>query len=157
MGDWLTGYVGKGCRGSTRRKATSNLTDGSGLQFFNIWVFGFKAMDRLYIEHYIPNNQYSQRESTAEDARLDSWLTYDISRQLKILMATVSLDANKCYDRINHIIMSLLLLSLIGATGLVTALLHPIQSMRFYQRTAFGDSKTFMGGRVGGNPLQGLC
>lgn len=99
----------------------------------------------------------SQRKSMAEDARLDSQLTYDISRQLKLPMATVSVDADRCYDRINHIIMSLLLLSLVGAAGLITALLHPIQSMKFYQRTAYGDSKTFMGGRDGGNPLQGLC
>ena len=72
-------------------------------------------------------------------------------------MATVSVDADKCYDRINHIIMSLLLLSLVGVGGLVTALLHPIQSMKFYQRTAYGDSSTFMGGRGWHNPLQGLC
>ncbi len=97
--------------------------------FFNKWVFGFKAMDRLYLENYIPNDQYSQKESTAEDARLDSRFTYDISRQLRIPMAAVSVDADKCYDRINHIIMSLLLLSLIGAGGLITAFLHPIQSM----------------------------
>ncbi len=125
--------------------------------FFNKWVFGFKAIDRLYLDNYIPYDQYSQRENTAEDARLDSRPTYDISCQLKFPMATVSVDADKCYDRINHIIMSLLLLLLVGVTGLVTALLHLIQSTRFYQRTAFGDSKTFMGGRDGGNPLQGLC
>ena len=70
-------------------------------------------------------------------------------------MATVSVDANKCYECINHIIMSLLLLLLIGVTGLVTAFLHPIQTMKFYQRTAFGDSTTFMGGRDRDNPLHG--
>ncbi len=36
-------------------------------------------------------------------------------------------------------------------------MLHPIQLMKFYQRTARGDSKTFMGGRGRDNPLQGLC
>jgi hypothetical protein len=36
-------------------------------------------------------------------------------------------------------------------------MLHPIKSMKFYQRTARGDSKTFMGGRGRDNPLQGLC
>ena len=47
--------------------------------FFNKWVFGWKALDGLYSSGYIPNDQYSQRESTAEDARLDSRFTYDIS------------------------------------------------------------------------------
>jgi hypothetical protein len=125
--------------------------------FFNKWVFGHMAINRLYEEGYIPEDQYSQRESTAEDARLDSRLTMDISRQLRITLATVSVDADKCYDRINHIIMSLALLALVGVSGLVTTLLHPIQIMKFYQRTAWGDSDTFMGGRTNLNPLQGLC
>ena len=125
--------------------------------FFNKWVFGYKAINRLYEEGYIPEDQYSQRESTTEDARLDSRLTMDISRQLRIPLAAVSVDADKCYDRINHIIMSLALLTLVGVSGLVTTLLHPIQTMRFYQRTAWGDSTTYMGGRTNENPLQGLC
>jgi hypothetical protein len=41
--------------------------------------------------------------------------------------------------------------------GPVVAMIHPIQSMKFYQHTACGDSKTFMGGRGQVNPLQGLC
>ncbi len=64
--------------------------------FFNKWDFGFKPMDQLYIDKYIPTNQYSQKESAAEEARLDSRLTYDISRQLKLPMATVSVDPDKC-------------------------------------------------------------
>jgi len=125
--------------------------------FFNKWVFGYHAINRLYEEGYIPEDQYSQRESTSEDARLDSRLTMDISRQLRTPLANVSVDADKCYDRINHIIMSLALLALVGVSGLVTTLLHPIQTMKFYQRTAWGDSTTYMGGRTNSNPLQGLC
>ncbi len=53
--------------------------------------------------------------------------------------------------------MSLALLSIVGTGGLITALLYPIQTMRFYQRTAWGDSTTYMGGRSSENPLQGLC
>ena len=53
--------------------------------------------------------------------------------------------------------MSLLFLGIIGTIGLVVAMLNPIQSIKFYQRTAHGDSKTFMGGRGRDNPLQGLC
>jgi hypothetical protein len=53
--------------------------------------------------------------------------------------------------------MSLLLLAIIRTIGPVVAMLHPIQSMKFYQRTARGDSKPFMGGRGRDNPLQGLC
>lgn len=125
--------------------------------FFNKWAFGHHALNRLYAEGYIPGDQYSQRESTAEDARLDNRLTTDLSRQLRIPLAAISVDADKCYDRINHIIMSLALLAIVGTASLVTTLLHPIQVMKFYQRTAYGDSKSFMGGRTNDNPLQGLC
>ncbi len=36
-------------------------------------------------------------------------------------------------------------------------MLHPIQTMKFFQRTARGDLTTFMGGRGRDNSLQGLC
>jgi hypothetical protein len=69
----------------------------------------------------------------------------------------MSADADKCYDRINHIIMSLLLFATIGSMGPVVAILHPIQTMKFFQRTAKGDLTTFMGGQGRDNSLQGLC
>ena len=125
--------------------------------YMNKWVFSHEAINKMYALSYVSEDQYSQKESTAEDAKLDNKLTMDLSRQLRHPLATMSADANKCYDRINHIIMSLLLLAIVGTIGPVVAMLHPIQSMKFYQRTARGDSKTFMGGRGPENPLQGLC
>ena len=123
----------------------------------NKWIFGHEAITKMYALGYVAKDQYSQKESTAEDAKLDNKLTMDLSRQLRHPLATMSADADKCYDRNNHIIMSLLLLVIIGTISPVVAMLHPIQSMKFYQRTARGDSKTFMGGRGWENPLQGLC
>ncbi len=127
------------------------------LNYMNKWVFGYQAISKMYKLGYIPGDQYSQKEGTAEDARMYNRLTMDISRQLRHSLATMSADADKCYDRINHIIMSLLLLAIIGSMGPIVAMLHPIQTMKFFQRTARGDSSTFMGGRGRDNPLQGLC
>ncbi len=76
--------------------------------YMNKWVFGHEAINKLYTLGYIPGNQYSQKESTAEDAQMDNGLTMDISRQLKQPLATMAADTDKCYDRINHIIMSFL-------------------------------------------------
>jgi hypothetical protein len=76
---------------------------------------------------------------------------------MKHPLATMSADANKCYNQINHIVMSLLLLAIVGSIGSIVAMLFPIQTMKFFQRTARGDSTTFMGGRGKDNPLQGLC
>ncbi len=123
----------------------------------NKWVFGYQAINKMYALGYIPGDQYSQKESTAEDASMDNRLTMDISRQLRHLLATMSADTDKCYDQINHIIMSLLLLAIVGTMGPVVAMLQPIQTMKFFQRNARGDSTTLMGGRGRDNPLQGLC
>jgi len=125
--------------------------------YMNKWIFGHEAITKMYALGYVAEDQYSQKESTAEAAKLYIKLTMDLSRQLRHPLATMSADADKCYNRINHIVMSLLLLAIIGTIGSVVAMLHPIQSMKFYQRTARGDSKTFMGGRGRDNPLQGLC
>jgi hypothetical protein len=88
---------------------------------------------------------------------MDNRLTMDISRQLLHPLATMSADADKCYDCINHIIMLLLLLAIVGCIGNIVAMLHPIQPMKFFQRTARRDSMAFLGGRGKDNPLQGLC
>lgn len=125
--------------------------------FFNKWTFGHMAMEELYRLEYIPQDQYSQRGSTAEDARMDSRLTTDLSRQLRHPMAIAAVDADQCYDRINHTIMSLVLLAVVGGAGMVMAVLNPIQTMKFFQRTAWGDSSSYMGGRKTTNPLHGLC
>ncbi len=125
--------------------------------YMNKWVFGYQAINKMYALGYIPGDQYSQTESTAEDARMDNCLAMDISRQLRHPPATMSANADKCYKQINHIIMSLLLLAIVGSMGPVVAMLNPIQTMKFFQSTARGDSTTFMGGRGRDNPLQGLC
>ena len=53
--------------------------------------------------------------------------------------------------------MSLLLLAIEGEEGPTSAMLQPIQQMRFFQCTGNGDSDTCMGGQPSDNPLQGLC
>jgi hypothetical protein len=40
--------------------------------YMNKWIFGHQAINKLYALGYLPGNQCSQNESTAEDARLDN-------------------------------------------------------------------------------------
>ncbi len=117
--------------------------------YMNKWSFGYKAINKLHAFGYVPGDQYSQKESKAEDARMDNRLTMDISRQLWHHLATMSADNDKCYNRINHIIMLLLLLAIVGCIGNIVAMLHPIQIMKFFKRTAQGDC------RAHGNNLYG--
>ena len=69
-------------------------------------------------------------------------------------MSIVYVDAAQCYDRVNHVIMSLVLLALIGVVGPIKVLLHCLQPMKFFQRTGNGDSSTFTGGE--GSYFMGL-
>jgi len=94
--------------------------------YMSKWIFGHKAINKLYVLGYVPSDQYSQKESTAKDARMDNRLTMYISCQLRHPLATKSADADKCYDSINHIIMLLLLLAIVGCIGNIVAMLHPI-------------------------------
>jgi len=89
---------------------------------------------------------FSQKESTAEDDKFDKTLMADLSRQARHPMTVVSADAAYCYDRVNHIIMSLVWLVLTGNMPAIVATLICLQTMKFFQRTGFGDSKTFFGG-----------
>jgi hypothetical protein len=102
--------------------------------FFNKWLFGHVAANKLYKLGYIPEDQYSKKSSTAEDSKLDNCLTMDLSCQFRQSLIAVAADADKCYDQINHIIMSLLLLATGGEDGTISVMFRPIQQMRFFQR-----------------------
>ncbi len=61
----------------------------------------------------------------------------DISHQLCHPLATTSADANKCYNQINHIIMSLFLLAIVGSIGAAS---HPInENLSAYGKGGFVD------------------
>ena len=57
----------------------------------------------------LPDEHFSKKGSTAEDAKLDKTLMEDLSRQSRTPMSVVSVDAAQCYVRVNHdhVIMSL--------------------------------------------------
>ena len=102
-------------------------------------------MESLTHHNFLPEELFSQKGCTAEDAKFDKTLMADLSRQARHPMTVVSADAAYCYDRVNHIIMSLVWLVLTGNTPAIVAVLICLQTMKFFQRTGFGDSKTFFG------------
>jgi hypothetical protein len=62
-------------------------------------------------------------------------------------MTVIFANAAYCYNRVNHVIMSLIWLVLINGNipAIVTALLC-LQMMIFFQWTGFGKSKKYFGG-----------
>jgi hypothetical protein len=66
-------------------------------------------------------------------------------------MTVVSANAAYCYDRVNQVIMSLVWLVLTnGNIPAIVTVLICLQTMKFFQRTSFGESKTFSGEPVTG-------
>ena len=124
---------------------------------YNQFIFGRQAMQTLTDIGYVPEELFSQKGSTAEDAKFDKTLMADLSRQARHPMAVTSADAAYCYDRVNHVIMSLVWLVLTnGNIPAIVAALICLQTMKFFQRTGFGESKTFFGGASYSPYIMGL-
>ncbi len=114
---------------------------------YNQFIFSKEAIKTLTSSGYIPEDLFSQKSSTAEDAKFDKTLMADLSRQARQPMIVTSADTAYCYDCVNHIIMSLVWLVLTkGNIPAIVAALICLQTMKLFQRTRFGESKTFLGG-----------
>ncbi len=121
----------------TRRTstATTNLSLGK-LQWIRSTALG---------KH--PKNSSHKKEAQTRTQKFNKTLTADLSRQARHPMMVVSADAAYCYNCVNHIIMSLVWLVLTnGNIPVIVASLICLQTMIFFQRTGFGESKTFFGG-----------
>jgi hypothetical protein len=124
---------------------------------YNQFIFGKQAMQNLTDSGYIPEELFSQKGSTAEDAKFDKMLMVDLSRQARQPMAIILADADYCYDRVNHVIMLLVWLVLTnGNIPSIVAAMICLQTMKFFQRMDFGKSKTFFRGPSYSSYMMGL-
>jgi hypothetical protein len=64
---------------------------------YNQFIFGQNAMQALTASGYVPEELFSQKGSTAEDAKFDKTLMADLSRQACHPMIVTSADAAYCY------------------------------------------------------------
>ena len=124
--------------------------------FSNKQIFGVRMLDNVRKYNLMPEEIFSERNRMADDGTLAKVLFYDIARQARIPAAISSVDAANCYDRIAHAIASLVFQSFGIPQEAVTSMLEAIQEMKFFLRTAYGDSKDFAGSTVE-IKTQGLC
>ncbi len=117
---------------------------------YNQFIFGSQAMQALTNSGFILEKLFSQKGSTAKDAKFDKTLMADLSRQAKHPMTVVSADAAYCYDRVNYVIMSLVWLVLTnGNIPAIVAILVCLQTMKFFQCTGLVNPKH----SLEGNPI----
>lgn len=84
-------------------------------------------------------------------------LIADILWQKRIPGAVASVDAETCYDRIAHVAGSLCAQSWDVDPQAIIAMLLTIQKMKFFLRTAFGDSDEFFSSLEDILTFQGSC
>ena len=98
-----------------------------------------------------------QREGeTADDGSLAKVLFYDIVRQSRVSAGLSSIDAANCYDIIAHAIASLVFQAFGVPEEAVESMLTAIEEMKYFLRTAYGDSGDFAGSSLS-IKFQGLC
>ena len=125
--------------------------------FPNKLFFGRRMLQWAESRNQIPREiGGSQNGHQAINCAINQVLTLDAFRQKRISGAVTSMDADTCYDHMAHSMISLCLQCLALAVEVITSLLLTIQLMKFFLRTAFGDSTCFYGGWQP-IPLQGCC
>ena len=123
--------------------------------FHNKLIFGKRMLDLARAHDLVPEEIYSAKGKTSEDAILHQVLMYDIARQLRRPLLVASVDASQCYDRVAHAMAALILRAYKVRQSSVMGMLQPIQCMEYYLRTGFGESTSFSGGKH--DKKQGLC
>jgi len=144
-----------GCRRPEKLRAI--LLMEADFNFANKLFFGYRMMHRAEYIGVIPREiEGSRKAHQAIDVALNRCLIWDVFWLKRISGILTSVDAATCYDRMAHAIISLCTRRLGMPQAAINSLLSMIQQMRFYLRTAFGDSDTFYGGSLD-DPLQGCC
>ena len=104
----------------------------------------------------MPEEIFSERGKTADDGSLAKVLIYDIIRQSQCTAGMGLIDAAQCYDSIAHAMASLIFQAFGVPEEAVDSMLTTIQEMKYFLRTAYGDSKGFAGSTLEVK-FQGMC
>jgi exonuclease III len=119
-------------------------------------IYGTRMLNNVRKYGLMPDEVFSECNRTADEGSLSKVLFYDISCQTRLSAGISSVDADNCYDRVSHAIALLVFRSCGVSKDATGAMLKSIQEMKFFLRTAFGDSADFAGSMLEVK-TQGLC
>lgn len=119
-------------------------------------IYGQRMLQQARKYKLVPEEIYSERNRLADDGTLAKVIFYDIVRQTRRPAGIGAVDADNCYDRIAHPIVSMVFQSLGVPKEAAASMLSTIQDMKFFLRTGFGDSTAYAGS-ADGRKTQGLC
>ena len=138
---------------SPNKQRTIHLIEGSLSEGCKI-IFSRRMMWRAKLLQLIPDDQFAKKNSKSSDAALLNVLLFDHMRLTRTSGVSIANDLNSCYDRMVHTVASLALRRIGAPKSAVRCMSTCIQYMRHHIRTAYGDSKSFYGGKED-DPLQG--
>ena len=124
--------------------------------FSNKLIYGVRMMDNVRKYGFMPGEIYSEKGKTADDGSLAKVLLYDIARQSRVVAGLSLIDASNCYDSIAHAIASLVFQAFGVPEEVIESMLTAIEEMKYFLRTAYGDSTNFAGSKITVK-FQGLC
>ena len=123
--------------------------------WLNKFVFAKRMMGRAFREDIAPVEQFAKRSSQAAHGVVASGLFCDFARALHRTAAIESIDFANCYDAVAHPIASIALQSFKVRKVMVAMMLSVLQTMKWYLKTAFGQSATaFCGNQRQGHGAQ---
>ena len=111
-------------------------------------IYGERMLDQARKYNMMPEEIFSERGKMPDDGGMSKILFYDIVRQLKRPAGLASVDAANCYDRVAHAIASMVFQAFGTPVSACESMLTAIQEMRFFLRTAFGDSDSAVGAKI---------
>ncbi|KAL7552982.1 LOW QUALITY PROTEIN: hypothetical protein ACHAWF_016219, partial [Thalassiosira exigua] len=114
----------------------------------NKLVFADGMLDNARKYKLMPDEIVSERGRIACDGSLANVLFFDIVRQLRVPASLGSVDAGNCYGSIAHAIGSLVNQAFGVPLSANEAMFKALEDMKFFLRTAFGDSKDFAGSTI---------
>jgi hypothetical protein len=117
--------------------------------WLNKYVFAKQIMDNALLEGIIPMEQFAKWCSQASHGVLTSGLFCDIACALHKTSAIESVDLANCYDTVAHPIASIALQSFKVRKVMVTMMLYVLETMRWFLKTAFGQSEKSFGVQTG--------
>lgn len=124
--------------------------------FMNKMIVGDRMLWNVRNHGFMAEEIFSEQGRTAEDGSLAKVLFYDIVRQYRLNAAIASIDAANCYDSVAHAIASLVFQACGVPVNAVKSMLGAIQDMKYFLRTAYGDSKNCANSMIEVK-YQGLC
>ena len=95
-------------------------------------VYGNRMLANASKYKLMPEDIFSEINRMADDGVVAKILFYDIVRQRRVSAGIASVDAANCYDRMSHLIASLVFQSIRVAEKYVTAMLEAIEETKSF-------------------------